>query len=195
MLGISSRSISRFTALQKRYETPDYGSAQTNKSVTKAAESQKTTAQEEMELFKQEFHNDIAKIKQHSTVKNASVNISERAFEAMKNNPEYRAKVLSLLERDLSSSYAPRDTSVVLTVGESLAQYRGDSWPTGNDSEYWWRSQNSFYRKSADQNGVDEKKSAEERQKLLRQQQYADQLNQFMRQARAISQLQQLKYR
>ena len=100
---------------------------------------------EEMQLFKKEFYEDLSKIICNPTVSNAAVNISDAAFQAMKDDPEYRAQVLSLLQRDLGASYAPRNCSVLITVGASLDQYRADSWPVGNDSEFHTRSKGSFW--------------------------------------------------
>ena len=100
---------------------------------------------EEMQLFKKEFYEDLSKIICNPTVSNAAVNISDAAFQAMKDDPEYRAKVLSLLQRDLGASYAPRNCSALITVGTALDQYRADSWPVGNDSEFHTRSKGSFW--------------------------------------------------
>ena len=100
---------------------------------------------EEMQLFKKEFYEDLSKIICNPTVSNAAVNISDAAFQAMKDDPEYRAQVLALLQRDLGASYAPRNCSVLITVGTSLDQYRADSWPVGNDSEFHTRSEGSFW--------------------------------------------------
>ena len=68
----------------------------------------------------------------------------------MKDDPEYRAQVLSLLQRDLGSSVAPRSCSLLITVGTNLDQYRGDSWPVGNDSEFRLRSKDSFYKRTSE---------------------------------------------
>lgn len=100
---------------------------------------------EEMQLFKKEFYEDLSKIICNPTASNAAVNISDAAFQAMKDDPEYRAQVLALLQRDLGASYAPRNCSVLITVGTSLDQYRADSWPVGNDSEFHTRSKGSFW--------------------------------------------------
>ena len=75
---------------------------------------------EEMELFKKEFYEDLSKITNHRTVSNAAVNISGEAFKAMKDDPQYREKVLSLIQRDWGDSYAPRNCSVLITVGATL---------------------------------------------------------------------------
>ena len=105
---------------------------------------------EEMEIFKKEYYEELSKITNHRTVNNAAVNISEAAFKAMKDDPQYREKILSLIQRDWGDSYAPRNCSVLITVGATLNEYRGDSWPVGYDSEFDVRSQNSFYKRTSD---------------------------------------------
>jgi hypothetical protein len=104
---------------------------------------------EEMEIFKKEFYEDLSKITIHKTLNNVAINISEAGFKAMKDDPQYREKILSLLKRDLGSSLA-RNCSAVFTVGATIKEYRGDSWPVGYDSEFYARSQNSFYKKTSD---------------------------------------------
>lgn len=116
----------------------------------KTSGTQELSEAEEMELFKKEFYEDLSKVTNHRTVSNASVNISEAAFKAMKDDPQYREKVLSLIQRDWGDSYAPRNCSVLITVGATLNEYRADSWPVGYDSEFDVRSQNSFYKRTSE---------------------------------------------
>lgn len=116
----------------------------------KTGSTQEFSEAEEMELFKKEFYEDLSKVTNHSTVSNAAVNISDAAFEAMKEDPQYREKVLSLIKRDWGDSYAPRNCSVMITVGATLNEYRADSWPVGYDSEFDVRSQNSFYKRTSE---------------------------------------------
>lgn len=101
----------------------------------------------EMQLFKKEFYEELSKIVINPTVSNAAVNISDAAFQAMKDDPEYRAQVLSLLKRDLGASFAPRNCSILITVGTSLEEYRADSWPVVNDAEFYERSADSFWER------------------------------------------------
>lgn len=115
----------------------------------KADSTYELSEAEEMEIFKKEFYDELSKITNHRTVSNAAVNISEAAFKAMKGDPEYREKILSLIQRDLGTSYAPRDCSVLITVGATLDDYRGDSWSVGYDSEFHMRSRNSFYKRTS----------------------------------------------
>ena len=117
----------------------------------KTGSTQELSEAEEMELFKKEFYEDLSKVTNHRTVSNAAVNISEAAFKAMKEDPQYREKVLSLIQRDWGDSYAPRNCSVLITVGATLNEYRADSWPVGYDSEFDVRSQDSFYKKTSGQ--------------------------------------------
>ena len=115
------------------------------KSAESAQQKAELSEAEEMQLFKKEFYEELSKIVCNPTVSNAAVNISDAAFQAMKDDPEYRAQVLSLLQRDLGASFAPRNCSILITVGTDLDQYRADSWPVGNDSEFHSRSKDSFW--------------------------------------------------
>ena len=107
---------------------------------------------EEMEQFKKEFYAELERIPKNRTITNLAVNISEEAFKNMKDDPEYRAKIMSALQRDLTSSFAPLKASLLITVGATEKDYRGDSWSgPNNDSEFFARSQNSFYKKTSGQ--------------------------------------------
>ena len=129
-------------------------SVKKNTSEAGAAEkTSKMSQAEEMAAFKKEFYADLEKITNHSTVYSWSVNISEKAFENMKADPQYRAKILSLIQRDVGDSYAPRNCSVMITVGAASKDYRADSWPDCNDAEYHARSQNSFYKRDCGKKG------------------------------------------
>lgn len=116
----------------------------------KTNDTQELSEAEEMELFNKEFYEDLSKITIHKTLNNVAINISEAGFKAMKDDPEYREKILLLLKRDLGSSVAPRNCSAVFTVGVTIKEYRGDSWPVGYDSEFYARSQDSFFKKTSE---------------------------------------------
>ncbi|MFG6322296.1 MAG: hypothetical protein K1W41_12395 [Lachnospiraceae bacterium] len=105
---------------------------------------------EEMEIFKKEFYEELSKITNHRTVSNAAVNVSEAAFKAMKDDPEYKQQILSWIKHDLGASYGSRNASVMLTVGSTLEECRGDAWPVSADSEFGIRSQDSFYKRTSD---------------------------------------------
>ena len=97
---------------------------QNNVATTKSTKSVNSTEEtgntkelseaEEMAIFKKEFYAEIDKIPRNRTITNVAINISEEAFKNMKDDPEYREKILSALKRDLTSSFAPLEASMVL---------------------------------------------------------------------------------
>ena len=120
--------------------------------VDKTQEIKEMTQKEEMMVFKKEFYAELERIPKNRTITNLAVNISEEAFKNMKDDPEYRAKIMSALQRDLTSSFAPLKASLLITVGATEKDYRGDSWSgPNNDSEFFARSQDSFYKKTSGQ--------------------------------------------
>ena len=107
---------------------------------------------EEMVIFKKEFYAEIDKIPRDRTIANVAINISEEAFKNMKADPKYREQMLSVIRRDMTGSVAPApDCSMVITVGATAKDYRADSWSVNNDSEFYARSQDSFYKKTSGQ--------------------------------------------
>lgn len=151
-------------------------------STNKASETGKAeemTPEEELEAFKKDFYNELSNIKPYKTVSNVAIKISEDAFIKMKEDPKYKEKILTLLERDLTSSYGTKDVSVLISVGSSLSDYRGDTWNVGYDSEFFGRSHNSFYKKTSSSDKEKHKdllvKYLEKRQETKRiQQEIAD---------------------
>lgn len=135
------------------------GYYQNNVATTKSTKSVNSTVEtgntkelseaEEMAIFKKEFYDELSRINNHRTVSNMAINISEDAFKKMKEDPQYKQQILNLVQRDWGDSYAPRNCSVMITVGSSLNDYRADSWPVGYDSEFDIRSKNSFYKKTS----------------------------------------------
>lgn len=126
--------------------------------VDKAQETKVMTPEEEMEVFKKEFYAELERIPKNRTIVNLAINISEKAFENMKADPEYRAKIMSALQRDLTASVAPLKASLLLTVGATEKDYRGDSWSgPNNESEFFARSQNSFYKTSSEKSSESKK--------------------------------------
>ena len=125
---------------------------QNNVTATKSTKSINGTEAEEMLAFKRDFYAELERIPKNRTITNLAVNISEEAFKNMKDDPEYRAKIMSALQRDLTSSFAPLKASLLITVGATEKDYRGDSWSgPNNDSEFFARSQDSFYKKTSGQ--------------------------------------------
>lgn len=148
-------NINEMTA--KTYSYPSQGLAKT-KVTNQTVEMQE---QETENGFRRSLSAQLSGLRQHPSVQNAAVNITPEGLKAMQEDPEYREQVLALIQRDIGSSYAPRDASVCITVGATLDEYRGDSWSVGYDGEFQGRSANSFWKResgkkeSAGQNYID----------------------------------------
>ena len=119
-------------------------------SLEKTESTKELSEAEEMELFKKEFYQELSQITTHTTVSNAAVNVTEAAFKRMKDDPEYKEQVLNWIKHDLGASYGSRNASVMLTVGGTLEECRGDAWPVSADSEFGIRSKDSFYKRTSD---------------------------------------------
>ena len=135
------------------YYQNNVATTKSTKNVNSTGETSSTkelSEAEEMAIFKKEFYAEIDKIPKDRTIANVAINISEEAFKNMKDDPEYGEKVLSLIKRDMTGSVAPApDCSLIITVGATSKDYRADGWSVNNDSEFYARSQNSFYKKTS----------------------------------------------
>lgn len=132
------------------------------KQISETEKTEQMTPEEELEVFKKEFYDELSRINNHRTVSNMAIDISEDAFKKMKEDPQYKQQILNLIQRDWGDSYAPRNCSVMIKVGSSLNDYRADSWPVGYDSEFDLRSKNSFYKKTSDSKKDKQKELLEE---------------------------------
>lgn len=147
------------------YYQNNVATTKSTKSVNSTGETDNTkelSEAEEMAIFKKKFYDELSRINNHRTVSNMAINISEDAFKKMKEDPQYKQQILNLVQRDWGDSYAPRNCSVMITVGSSLNDYRADSWPVGYDSEFDIRSKNSFYKKTSESKKDKQKELLEE---------------------------------
>ena len=104
----------------KQSEEKVFSQELTSKQINGTEKTEQLTPEEELEVFKKEFYEELSKINIHQTISNVAINISEDAFKKMKEDPQYKQQILNLLKRDLGSSLAPRNCSAVFTVGSSL---------------------------------------------------------------------------
>ena len=96
----------------------------------------------------------------------------------MKADPKYREQMLSVIRRDMTGSVAPApDCSMVITVGATAKDYRADSWSVNNDSEFYARSQNSFYKKTSNKKDRQKKLLEEYLEKRAQVKQQQEMLN------------------
>lgn len=100
----------------------------------KTDSEQKLSEAAEMADFKRKFYEDLQKRVPYHTTRDTTLIISEAAFREMKANPEYREKVLSLIQRDWGNFHGSRRYHVLITVGADLKDYRASSWPVSSGS-------------------------------------------------------------
>lgn len=101
----------------------------------KTDSEQKLLEAAELAEFKRKFYEDLSKIVPYKTTRDTTLIISEAAFLEMKNNPEYREKILSLIRRDWGNYCGPAKYKVLITVGKDLKDYRASSWPVRTVSQ------------------------------------------------------------
>lgn len=90
------------SAIEQNYDQNNMTAAKGAKSVNstekfasnKTSETKELSEAEEMAIFKKEFYDEIARIPRDRTIANVAINISEEAFQNMKNDPAYREQLL-----------------------------------------------------------------------------------------------------
>ena len=71
----------------------------------------------------------------------------EEAFQNPKDDPVYRKQMLAVIRRNVTSPVAPApDSSLVITAGALTKDYKADGRSVCNESEFYARFQNSFYK-------------------------------------------------
>lgn len=102
-------------------EVSQYGAT-----VETATSTRKLTRQEEMLLFQQEFYAEIAKIPMSGCLNTLAIRVTDEGWKRMKEEPEYREKMIGLIKRDTTGTYIGK-TNEIITIGRSPAEYRAHS--------------------------------------------------------------------
>lgn len=124
---------------------------------SKAVETSKLTAQEEMEVFKKEIHNEISQIygKGSSAILSNSIHVTDGAFEKMKNDPAFKNKVMSTFREDAAASYLlPYQVHTTTTITEDgVYSYGANVYPhdsattkSSKKDEADKKAEGAFYR-------------------------------------------------
>lgn len=90
------------------------------------------TKEQEMELFRREFWEEVAAIPKTPTIDHLAINITDKGWERMKEEPEYRKQMMDLIRRDTTGSFIHQVDSVI-TIGATDKEYRVSSWSSGSD--------------------------------------------------------------
>lgn len=119
-------------------------------------ESKKITETEEMEIFKKEIHKEIGDIYANtsSVVLSNAVHITDGAFERMKNDPEFKNEMMSILREDaVAALRLPYQVHITTTLDENgysaygASVYAHDSATTksGKQSEADKKAEGAFF--------------------------------------------------
>lgn len=115
--------------------------------------SSKLTETKEMTLeeYKQILRQKISELPIHPSQSRTqiAVNISDKAFEKMMQDPDYEKSMLALLEREFGYAFPPNmaPSYSVYNIGETLEDYNGMSMGSSYGSTYAKESENSFWEK------------------------------------------------
>lgn len=114
--------------LTKSTESKDDSGNDISQTTKTEIKSRKLTEQEEMVRFQQEFYAEIAKIPMSGQLNTLAIRVTDEGWKRMKENPEYREKMMSLIKRDTTGTYFGK-TNEIITIGRSSAEYRASSFP------------------------------------------------------------------
>lgn len=96
-------------------------------------EQRALTPEEEMLQFKKEFWDEVNRIPKTKTINTLIINVTDKAWERMKNEPDYRKQMMDLIKRDTMGSFIHQVDSVI-TIGASDKEYLAQSWSSDNDT-------------------------------------------------------------
>ncbi|MDE6567131.1 MAG: hypothetical protein K2K70_05305 [Lachnospiraceae bacterium] len=92
------------------------------------------TREMSMEQFQLEFWDEVAKIPGTHNMSHVMINVTKEGWERMKEDPEYREKMMRLLRRDMTAPFC-RQVYSIITIGGTEEEYRAESWSTGSDKK------------------------------------------------------------
>lgn len=87
-----------------------------------------------MEQFQLEFWDEVARIPGTHNMSHVMINVTKEGWERMKEDPEYREKMMRLLRRDMTGPFC-RQVYSIITIGGTEEEYRAESWSTGSDKK------------------------------------------------------------
>lgn len=118
--------INRYSNTFGSYNPRTQNTSKTEETLVAPTETKELTEAEEMEIFKKEIYKELRAIDSMAPSHQLShaVHITDGAFKRMKEEPEYKSKIMDLLRRDTNgSTILPYKTHVTTTIGENISDY------------------------------------------------------------------------
>lgn len=104
------------------------------------------TREMEMQQFQQEFWDEVARIPRNHSIEYLMINVTKEGWERMKADPEYRARMMSLLRRDMTGMFYGKVSSII-TIGSTEEEYRAVSWSSERDRCSRRNEEESYYER------------------------------------------------
>lgn len=145
MLQVEQINTSQMMTIRESAKNQPTGRGTTPFEQMRRAAAEKANGQSEAEWFASRLHENLDSIQFDHSVVNGAVDITPEGLEAMRTDSIYCDQVMSLIRKEFSSSYSPRQVSIHISVGATLDAYRVDTWTASNDAEFRRISADSFY--------------------------------------------------
>ncbi len=108
--------------------------------------------------FKLEMYNTINRMSVHPSLSSTqiSINISDKAFEKMMNDPEYKDLMLSTIQRDLGGAYpvAAAPSYSIIRIGDDC-EYKADAMGSAYGATFSVAKSDSFVQKNTKKTSFD----------------------------------------
>lgn len=111
-------------------------------------EMEKLNQEHDIEWFRNRLKENLEAIGFDHSVVNGAVDITAKGLQAMNSDRAYCDQIMTLIRHEFSSSYAPRSVSIQISIGETLDEYRVDTWTAVDEREFKAKTANSFYRRT-----------------------------------------------
>ncbi len=111
-----------------------------------------------LDEFKREMYNTINRMSVHPSQSNTqiSINISDKAFERMMHDPEYKDLMLRTIQRDLGGAYpaAATPSYSIIRIGDDC-EYKADAMGSAYGATFSAAKSDSFVRKNTKKTSFD----------------------------------------
>lgn len=141
---INTSEMMRILAAAKNHPA-DRGASPFEK--MRQAEVEKLSTEHDIDWFRNRLRENLEAISFDHSVVNGAVDISPEGLQAMNADRDYCNQIMNLIRHEFSSSYAPRNVSVHVSIGSTLDEYRVDTWTAADEGEFEARTAGSFYRR------------------------------------------------
>ena len=151
MLQVEQINTSQMMTIRESAKSQPTGRGTTPFEQMRRAAVEKANEQSEAEWFASRLYENLDAIQFDHSVVNGAVDITAEGLEAMRTDSIYCDQVMSLIRKEFSSSYSPRQVSIHVSAGATLDEYRVDTWTAANDAEFRRISASSFYSRMGHQ--------------------------------------------